>query len=281
MKNSFKICIVFTIVLTALGCTLWSSAGTSVTGGGTLIAKNRDKKEFGFNSLRIYHPKHGLRYLAMFAQGEKGGVKGGINEKHFAVFTASAGSVSADDSESELPGSLRKMLSTASSVADIYNAPEKYLNVKPQFFMLADAFEIAWIEIGPDGQFRIEKKSNGSLWHTNHYVADDFRFYNNKISRSSETRYNRIAELLGSHEVLSLQDYIAFSDDRIAGPDDSICRTGSKPQKARTLMTVCIHITATSAPELYVKTRNIDYPAVSKTMVLDSSFWQLSGDILI
>ncbi|MCX6356049.1 MAG: hypothetical protein NTZ78_14280 [Candidatus Aureabacteria bacterium] len=52
-------------------CTLWAAAGARVSGGGTLIAKNRDKNPAEVNTLEIVIPKDSPElYVKLANSGE-------------------------------------------------------------------------------------------------------------------------------------------------------------------------------------------------------------------
>jgi hypothetical protein len=81
----------------------------------------------------------------------------------------------------------------------------------------------------------------------------------NKITAvSSQTRYNRIAGLLNSHasQPYDFDRFVSFSNDQNAGPDNSIFRTGSTPQKSRTMAVWAVAIAPAGSPVLYAKIMN-------------------------
>jgi hypothetical protein len=48
----------------AQACTLFAAAGSSVQGGGTIIAKNRDRCPLA-SGLKVFVPQHGYRHLGL------------------------------------------------------------------------------------------------------------------------------------------------------------------------------------------------------------------------
>jgi hypothetical protein len=62
--------------------------------------------------------------------------------------------------------------------------------------------------------------------------------FNVIIGKSSAVRFDRIQELLGEKKGnFTPADFTAMSRDSVAGPDNSIWRTGSTPTTTRTLAT--------------------------------------------
>jgi len=102
-------------------------------------------------------------------------------------------------------------------------------------------------------------KENGVIFHTNHYIAESMLEFNRITGESSQARYGRIAELLNStQQPYDFNTFTSFSNDRNAGPDNSIYRTGSTPKKTRTMAVFAVSIPQKYSPELYVKILNPD-----------------------
>lgn len=261
--------------------TLWGCIGSGVENGGLLIAKNRDWNESSKTILKVISPDEGFKYLAMYAEGENGGVKGGINQAGLVVFSESAGSVKKEDRNSEGKGKIRVILSECRNVEDVLKNPDKYLVGRTQFLILGDNKELAWIEISPDNQVHIERKNNGTLYHTNHYLCQDFLSFNEKQGESSLIRCNRVCKLLGMKSPMTLEDMIQISNDRNDGPDNSIWRIGSNNGKTRTLMNMSIYIPLNESPIIYVKTANVSSPERTGVLILDTAFWNQEGIIEI
>ncbi|MFH0996623.1 MAG: carcinine hydrolase/isopenicillin-N N-acyltransferase family protein [Pseudomonadota bacterium] len=182
-----------------------------------------------------------------------------MNEKGLVVVTATAGSI---------PSSERKKLEKnhriSSAIMEQCATVEEVLQHSdwfkgPLFLMISDRKTLATIEIGPRGTFAVKKTTEGTLFHTNHYLDPEMQKFNQKIGDSSATRFSRIQELLGekkgSH---ALEDFAAMSRDSVAGPDKSIWRTGSTPTKTRTLATWIVHQPIQGVPRLSVRIANPD-----------------------
>ncbi len=240
-------------------CTLFAANGTAwVQGGGSLIVKNRDWRPEGQEMRLVTNGKY--KYYGLYAGGEgQRQLKGGVNERGLAVFSASASSIPAKERRA-MPqakkSALRTMLAECASVEEALAHTELYIG--PKFLLLADAQKIAYVEIAPEGKYQIRIQENATLAHTNHYLETGLSDANERIGQSSRTRYTRIMELLqNGKQPYGLEDFIHFSEDRQAGPDDSIWRTGSRSGSEQTLATLAVHLQAGQAPEIYVKIRYV------------------------
>ncbi len=283
-KNSIvKIAVLIGLFALCLGlapaasaCTLWGAAGEKVEGGGTLIAKNRDWTPTQVQDVRRVVPRDGFMYLGLFATDEEGtGLKAGVNEKGLVVVTATA---------SVIPGERRgnpdrksisssEILKTCSTVEEVTSQLDRFTHAS--YYLIADKAKVAVIEVGPGGKATARITENGTLAQTNHYLDEPLRILNKKVSQSSRDRYDRIRELLSKDpDGFSLEDFVAFSEDKNAGPDNSICRTGSSPARSRTLATWIIENPASGAPLLYLKVANPDEPERTMRLSLDESFWR-------
>jgi len=240
-------------------CTLWGAAGDAVAGGGSLIVKNRDWKPDHRQQLRVVKPEKGYAYLAltMVDRTLSGIAKGGINEKGFAVVNATASTIPAAK-RNHLPATSRlneKLLSQCASVDEALAKIDLF--VGPRHLMLADKQKIAVVEIGPEGETSVRVQENGVLYHTNHYLDETLLYANARPNASSEARYKRIAELLAqARRPYTLDTFIGFSQDRHAGPDNSIFRIGSKPSGTRTVAVIAFSIPPSGSPEAYVRILN-------------------------
>lgn len=278
-KILLSLLICFTYFNSLLACTIWGCIGTDVKNGGLLISKNRDWKESSVNTLRIFFPENGFKFLAIYALGEKGGVKGGINEKGLVVFSAKASSVLEEHRLTLEKEKIRLMLTECKSVQDVLNNQERYLMGRSQFLLIGDNKELIAVEISPNNKVHIEHSNNGYLYHTNHYLCTDFLSFNEKKGNSSIARYNRIANLLDTKTSFSLEDFITISNDKNDGPTNSIWRDGNKPGGTRTLMNLSIYIPLTGYPKVYYKIANTSEPIKSSELILDSDFWNKEGII--
>jgi isopenicillin-N N-acyltransferase like protein len=239
-------------------CTLWGGAGGRVSGGGTLICKNRDWAPGQRQILELVTPEKGYRYFALRVVHPKGNEnKAAINEKGLVVVTATVGSI---------PSSERKKLGKnhllTSSIMEQCATVEEVLQHSdwfkaPLFLMIADRQTLAIIEIGPRGAFAVKKTTEEMLFHTNHYLDPEMQKFNAKIKDSSATRFCRIQELLDEKKGnYTLGDFATMSRDSVAGPDNSIWRTGSTPTSTRTLATWIVYQPIQGIPRLFVRIAN-------------------------
>jgi hypothetical protein len=236
-------------------CTLWGAAGTSVEGGGTLVAKNRDWAPDHIQELAVLQPAAGYWALALKAiGGEEPGVKAGVNDKGLVIVSATANQVPRAERKSvqQQKGLLSHILTTCASLDDVLKNLERMR--RPTFYLVGDRKEIAIIEIAPDGNRSVTRRDSGTLHHTNHYCDIAMPVSGRKPSSSSSQRYARIEELLKAPQrPFTVEDFIRFSEDRMAGPDNSIWRTGSKPGARRTLATWVVSVPIAGSPRLYLK----------------------------
>jgi len=243
--------------LPASACTLFAAQGDAwVQGGGSLIVKNRDWRP-EWQEVRLVRT-HTYAYYGIFGgEDEHLQLKGGVNEKGLAVFSASASSIpKAERLADEAPrrATLSGLLGECASVDEALQQTELFSGAK--FLLLADAHEIAYVEIAPGGRYAVQRTQNGPLWHTNHYLLPDLVTANVNIGMSSRTRYARIGELLTDGvKPYTLDDFVAFSQDETGGPDNSIWRTGSRADGPQTLATMAIWLPPSGSPEIYVKIR--------------------------
>lgn len=219
---------------TAPACTLWAAAGERAAGGGAMIAKNRDWTPEA-DEVRLAGFKNGRRFLGLFPvrDGKRPSAVAGISEKGLVFVTATAGSVPQAEREKGGTGLAGKVLSEFDSVADVLENRAIFSRAHPSIYLIADRRRIAWIEVAPGGRVGFRTTDSGSLCHTNHYLDDEFRASNPRIGRSSAGRLDRIQQLLDTGPLrLTPEDFIAFSRDIYAGPDDSIWR-GKREAKRR------------------------------------------------
>lgn len=247
--------------LPAQACTLFSAAGEGyVADGGVLIAKNRDAKP-GKQFLKVATPKDGYRYYGVFVDDKiNGDLRGGINEKGLAIVCATASSIPADARKalgrfhSEYGVTDEYLISQFATVDEVLRA-DKEIWKGPQYIMLADKTKIAIVEIGPDGNISVRETKNGTLNHTNHYVNPEMLWVNQKVSEGTKTRKARIAQLLDeTKKPFVMEDFIRFSQDKNAGPTDSIYRDGIE-NSSQTLANFIVHIPPKGTPEIFVKYR--------------------------
>lgn len=262
MRKLLIICLV--LILTgispsALACTLFGASGNDwVDGGGVLVAKNRDWTPQP-QQLKLVSPSEGYRYYGLFA-GEEGyeSLKGGINEQGLVVFTATAGTIPREE-RLMMPqykgGTMKALLTSCNSVDEVLAANDTFM--APQFLIVADRTKVAYVEIGPEGKYAIRQQENGFLYHTNHYLEESMQWANyNKPGNSSMARFNRIGDLLSTHNhPFSMEDFISFSNDRNGGLHNSIWRVGSG-QGTQTLAALIVYLPPQGSPVMYTKIRH-------------------------
>ena len=256
-------------------CTLWAVAGKKVQGEGALLAKNRDRKPQK-SELELIIPEKGLTYLGLFSvvKGKRGGLVAGINEKGLSIVSATASSLSKKAGSQVTKSVNEEVLRMHGSVEAVLKNQNLFIKSSPSFYMVADKDAIAMIEVAPHGKISVRTKTDGVLFHTNHYIDEDFLQLNKNIGESSEKRLYRIQSMLEGHgSSFTIDDFVAFSEDTRDGHDNSIWRTGSSPQKERTIATWIVYIPKKGAPEIFLKVANPgEEPWVMNT-VLDHSFW--------
>ena len=263
-------------------CTLWSAVGSRVAHKGSLIAKNRDWTPEP-SVFRLVQPKVGFRSLGLFPirDGKQKGLVAGVNEKGLVVVTASASSVPEADREKGGSGLARQLLTLFSTVEEVQLNKSVFARTHPMIFLIADRSQTAWIEVAPEGKFAIRTSKKGVLTHTNHYLDKTLIGMNEKIGRSSRTRLSRIGELLDGHSApFTLEDFIAFSQDRNDGPDDSLWRTGEKPDGIRTLASWIVSLPPAAPPELFFRLANPGEPEQTMQLTLDRPFWTSMNELV-
>lgn len=237
-------------------CTLFGANGSEVEGGGTILVKNRDWHP-QYQEMR-YETGPRYRFYGLYGGNEKKmSLKGGVNEAGLAVFSAAASSIprrSRMVMDHSGKSSIREILGSCASVEDAL-AMNRYFR-GPKFLVIEDAKEMAYVEIGNHGAYRVKKVTNGVLAHTNHYLFPEFSSLNILGCHSSKTRFSRIEELLSeSHEPYVLDDLMTFSRDHHDGTDDSIWRTGSGARSDETLASIGLWLHEGVKPDIFVKIR--------------------------
>ncbi|KUK57332.1 MAG: Peptidase C45 acyl-coenzyme A:6-aminopenicillanic acid acyl-transferase [Synergistales bacterium 53_16] len=259
----------------AESCTLWAATGSGTADGTTILAKNRDWKPDQSHTLRQVQPASGYSYLGLFAfGGDSPGLKAGINEKGLAVVTATASVIPNNERGKGDDDSINshEILSSFATVDEVLAQKERFN--RSSYYMVADAEKVAVFEGAPNGKTGVRVIDDGYIAQTNHYVSPSLKLYNKRASTSSKTRYDRITKLLASKQGdLTPEDFIAFSEDKNAGPDNSIFREGSDPGKSRTVATWIITIPKGKAPQLYVTMKDPEKDFRAYSDILDAEFW--------
>jgi isopenicillin-N N-acyltransferase-like protein len=259
--------------LNANACTLFSATGGRVAEGGTIIAKNRDYNQNCWTYMEPVIPKHGYRYLSLssYKKGKIKRGKAGVNEKGLVVVTASTSILPKEMRQG--PGGLTsRLLRKCASVDEAIAHKSEMEGLRPNFYLLADARSSALIEIAPGGKVVIQKIEEGVLAHTNHYLSDQLQEFNLKNYPGSTIRLNRVRQLLKNTPDLTVQDFELATQDRAAGPDDSLFRIGSK--NYRTLATLIVLLPLDGPPQLKLKLYNQNENEKSTDLLLDQRFWQ-------
>lgn len=252
------VCCFFSFTADTYACTLWAAAGDKVFGGGSLIVKNRDVKPDYMQELRVVTPDSGYHYFGLYAvDGTREGLTAGMNEKGLVVINATAGSIPQEERLAK-PYTKKLMANLLADCKDVDEVVRRSFAFKgPQFLMAADKTKIVIVEIGPNNEIIVRESSDGVIYHTNHYLDDNLLWANQSIDISSQTRYDRIGELLNGQETpFTLEDFISFSQDTNDGEDNSIWSTGSTESSVRTLATWAVRIPPAGSPQLYIKLAN-------------------------
>lgn len=257
----------------AQACTLFAAAGSSVRGGGALIAKNRDRTPRG-SALMVLTPKDGYRQLDLVStDGSVGPAVAGINEKGLVVVDASPSCLAHEDEVCNAVPLTQELLTRCASVDEVLNQKNLLRASYPVFEMVADRHKVAWIEVAPEGVVSVKVCQQGVLYHTNHYLSPQLSWANQKAYPSSKTRSHRIEQLLeGRQAPLTIADFLDFSQDRNNGPDNSVNRLGSTAVETRTLATFVVQLGA-GAPHVFVRMTNPGEADKLVNFVLEPDLW--------
>ena len=261
-------------------CTLWGAAGEASLEG-TLLVKNRDWKPDHVQSLRLVRGKHGMAFLALYAdEGRAPGIKAGVNQTGLSVVSASASSLSRAEREEDPArhGVMLALLRDYHNLAEVaQHAQEIFPHAKPVFLLLADPSGLMQVEIGQQGNYNIEMRQRGTLAHTNHYFDTKLLHTAQKIGDSSATRLARINALLqqqsGAH---TLAEFGKLSFDQHDGADNSLWRSG----KEYTLASWQLALPRKSAPKLHLVLANPGQTQQTSDWQLDAGFWAQSPHVL-
>jgi hypothetical protein len=256
-------------------CTLWAAAGDSVSGGGTLIAKNRDQNPGQINRPEIISGS-GCKFLALAKVNSNGSleVTAGINERGLCAVASTAGT--AAETKTGRAGLMRRILGECKSVDEVIEKKRLFSEIHPCNYLFADKEKILLVEIAPDGKFSMKSEKTGVFCQTNHYVLDDMLDCNAKRpAESSVRRLQRIRELTSAPgRKFQMRDFIFFSHDQNDGPDDSIWRTGSSPKRNRTLASWVAEIPENGPPKVWMRTANSGEKEMTYNITLDKNLWE-------
>lgn len=269
----------------AQACTLWSLSGQDVAGGGAILVKNRDFTPDHPTHFALITPRRGYRMAAMVSTTPEGRtqVVGGVNEKGLAVVTATVGTIGraerrARSRERGLQGAARAILARCASVEEALADKSGLARLAPVFALLADARSTAVLECSGTDCATQALKPGQQGTHTNHPLLPDAPgdIRPRPDAPGSVVRLARIRELLATApKPLTLDAAAAFARDAAAGPDQSIFRTGSTPEKPRTLGMLAVWLPPDGgAPVLAARTSNPGEPEAERRLVLDQAFWR-------
>lgn len=256
LKRIFIICLTTLLpASSALACTLFGAQGSRVLGGGTLVVKNRDFRP-EYQEMRLVQGSH-YRFYGLYGGTEaKMGLKGGVNEAGLAVLSAAASCIPQKERKTmgRNTGALGKLLGRYATVEEALASGIDLGG--PKFLLLADATELAWVEVGDADRVTVRRVKNDTLAHTNFYLSPEFQELNLKPGVSARHRYARIQDLLESQkDPYGLDDLIRYSQDRTEGADNSIWRSGSRETGPQTLATFGVWLHAGARPDVFVKIR--------------------------
>lgn len=263
------------VCCSAQACTLWGAAG-SASAQGTLLVKNRDWAPDHTQSLRMVKPAGGIAYLGLYADsGRSPGIKAGVNQSGLSVVSASASSLSraVREQDRERHGVIAAVLSRYHSLDEVAaHASGLFSAARPVFLLLADSSGLMQVEIGQGGRFRIDRTTQGTSTHTNHYRDETLIDAAQRPGQSSTTRLARIDQLLaqGAGSPWKLGDFGVFSHDQHDGPDNSLWRSGHE----HTLASWQIALPTDAPAQLHLVIANPGQGSQTRDIVLDEALWR-------
>lgn len=254
-------------------CTLFAAAGSTVRGGGVIIAKNRDRTPRG-SVLKVLTPDDGYRQLDLVSTDNPAGpAVAGINEKGLVVVDASPSCLAQEEEVCNAVPLTQELLTRCASVEEVLAQTHLLRASYPVFEMVADRHKVAWIEVAPEGLVAVSVIAQGALYHTNHYLDPRLSWANRKAYPSSKVRCRRIEQLLsGQERSLTFADFLEFSQDRHSGPDNSLNRFGSTAVETRTLATFVVQL-GEGAPHVFARMSNPGEADKVVNLVLEPELW--------
>lgn len=258
----FLLCLIYVLGLipasAAFACTSWAVVGQASSGGGTVIAKNRDEQSQQITDIRVIRPDQGYRYLSMNAEDRQTpDSKGGINEKGLVLFTLAPPTKALENYRGRLPPHHGNawVLSQYQSVQEALDALKQGVWASnPVFMLLADSRQVAYIEFGKDGQYSISSTSNGSLAHTNHYLSADLASLNpDPLKGSSLPRLQKAQAQLAGKSSVSFDDIVQFTHDPV------VWRL-SPSKKIRTLASMVVEDLPSGQVSIWLRLANEGHP---------------------
>lgn len=279
----FILCLFsFAFSYPAHACTIWAATGERVKEKGSIIAKNRDNLPHLYTVLKAVFPEKGFGYFGIFDIEADGYVTAGINEKGLVVVNASANSVPAKKRHVATEDLTERLLTSFDSVKNLLAGKDLFHKSHPAIYIVGDDTSIASIEVAPGGKISVTMKEKGVLAFTNHYTDSKLLRANERLSRSSFMRLNRINQLMAEQATapFTLTDFIRFSNDTNGGADGALWRAETFPGKIRTLASWIVSMPPKGPPELYVKLINPDEPEVISRLRLDNVFWEQQKNLI-
>jgi hypothetical protein len=240
-------------VSSAQACTVWAAIDPAPDGA-VLIAKIRDEDPDQTQEIRAFHPSKGYAYFGLLGESDgKRSFVGGVNEKGLTIFSLTASviprseRVPAQGGKGAKGGVGENVLRSCADLKEVEAGAARFFTGKsPRFYLLADRSRAAWLEIAPDGAYSFRPIGQGTIAHTNHYLDPSLAAQTPAAGKSSAARLARIQALLAEHPCpFSLDEFKRFAQDRNAGPNDSLFRTG---KKTRTLAFFFVRIPKQGGP---------------------------------
>ncbi|MCX5813538.1 MAG: carcinine hydrolase/isopenicillin-N N-acyltransferase family protein [Proteobacteria bacterium] len=271
-------CAAFLVIAAAIpgpveACTLWVATGPIVKDNGTLIAKNRDNKQI-ITELKFITREKGFRFIGLFDIEAYGYVVSGINEKGLAVINASAVSVPEEKRNVAKEDLTERLLTYFDSVDSLIKEEAMFAASHPAFYIIADADKVALVEVAPGNKISMKASRDGIFTHTNHYTEEKLLSDNELATPDSRRRLDRVDYLMSTSPLpLTIEQFIAVSEDRGNSPNDSILKVCDKSKKVCTLASWVVYVPKKGFPDLYVKIMRPEQPDTIYRFILDERFW--------
>ncbi len=263
------------------------------------LAKNRDML-LDRQKVMVFKPTKGNKFVALVSNMQNYNnkpviktdvIRAGINEKNLAIvnmsvkWSLSNEQFDLEDLYEDGSDFMSYILSNYSNVKSITKNMSKLIKKfkYPEFYMIADRLNIAYIEIDPKGNYAVKIANNEKLVHTNHYLIDvPFNEYDeSRKSSSSFTRYKRATELVNNTNFGDINDIFTILNDRndLVNYNNSIFRVNNPktPHEGKTVSQFIVQIPKdqTNSAELFV---NIINTSEEYQFTLDKKFWQFNNN---
>jgi hypothetical protein len=256
-------------------CTIWAATGQQVKGKGSLIAKNRDNLSHLYTVLKTVSPEKGIPFHGLFDIEADGYVTAGINEQGLVVVNSAANSVPRNKRLVATEDLTQRLLTSFGSVSAVLSEKDLFQKSHPALYIVGDASKIASIEVAPGGKISVTVQEKGTLFLTNHYTNPELAGANEQSSTGSSMRLKRIQYLIsGQLSPFTLDDFIAFSNDRNGGSEGALWQAPGASGTIRTLASWIVYMPPDGPPVLCVKLANPNEPERTYTVTLDSAFWK-------